>query len=217
MARRSAADAAATRTAILRAARTLFTAQGFTATTTAEIAEAANVTAGALFHHFKDKPGLFRSVFEDLENELDAHVRFTTGEIGGLESFLTGFRAYLEFAKRRDFHRIVMLEGPVILGETEWHAIELRPAATMLMEGLETLVAEGVIDDRPRRPLGLLILGAMSEAGFEVARRGTRRDIDELVEAMRYLLTAHQGPGKESVSAPTSRKRGREKSVDTPK
>jgi len=209
MPRRTAADAAVTRSHIVRAARKLFTANGYAATTTGEIAESAGVTAGALFHHFDGKLGLFRSVFEDLEVELDAHVRATAGEVGGLEAFLKGFRAYLQFAKRPDFHRIVMLEGPVVLGETEWHAIEARRAASTLMEGLESLVEEGVVEDRPRRPLGLLLLGAMSEAGFEVARRGTARNMDALVDAMRYLLTPHIGKRSKVVAAPTARARSR--------
>src|SRR5690348_10068598 len=114
MPRRTAADAARTRLDILRAARKLFADQGYADTTTSEIAEAAGVTVGALFHHFDGKAGLFRSVFESLEVEMDAYVRDTAGPFAdstdGLETFLAGFRAYLEFAKRRDFHRIVMLE-----------------------------------------------------------------------------------------------------------
>jgi AcrR family transcriptional regulator len=208
MPRRTAADAARTRFDILRAARKLFAEQGYAATTTAEIAEAAGVTAGALFHHFDGKTGLFRSVFESLEGEMDAFVRETAGPAGGLETFLTGFRAYLEFAKRRDFHRIVMLEGPVVLGEEEWHAIDVRVGATTLMEGLQLLVAEGVLEDRPLRPLALLLLGAMSEAGFTVARGGSRRDLDSLVDAMRYLLTPHLRKNRRAVG-PATRARSR--------
>lgn len=195
MARRSAADAAQTRADILAAARRLFTENGFAATTTSEIAEAAGVTVGALFHHFEGKTGLFRSVFFELETELDDKVRSTVeGELG-LEQFLLGFRAFLEFARRRDYHRIVMLEGLAVLGEKEFHALEVRRGATTLMEGLESLVEGGIIEDRPRRPLGILLLGAMAEAGFDVARRGTKKDIDGLVDALRYLLTAHLRAG----------------------
>ena len=209
MPKRTAADAAATKASILRAARKLFAARGFAATTTGEIAGAAGVTIGALFHHFGDKGALFRSVFEELEVELDAHVRETAGEQDGLETFLLGFRAFLEFARRKDFHRIVMLEGPVVLGENEWHAIEQRRAASTMMEGLELLIAEGVVEDRPRRPLGLLLLGAMGEAGFDVARKGSARDIDGLVDAMRYLLTPHMGKAPKAVATPTRRTRAR--------
>ena len=209
MPRRSAADAARTRADILKAARKQFAARGFAATTTGEIAETAGVTVGALFHHFGDKAALFRTVFEGLELDLDAYVREQAGEVGevgSLETFLKGFRAYLEFAKRRDFHRIVMLEGPVVLGEADWHAIEVRRGATTMMEGLERLIAEGVIEDQPRRPLGLLLLGAMSEAGFEVARKGSAGDLDALVDAMRYLLTPHMGKRSRAVARPTARK-----------
>jgi len=211
MPRRSAADAARTRVDILRAARRLFAEQGYAATTTADIARAAGVTVGALFHHFDGKPALFRSVFESLELEMDAFVRETAGPLatGGLETFLAGFRAYLEFAKRRDFHRIVMLEGPVVLGEEEWHAIDVRLGATTLMEGLELLVAEGVIEKRPLRPLALLLLGAMSEAGFTVARGGSRKDLDALVDAMRYLLTPTLKKSARPVGPGTAAKRRR--------
>jgi AcrR family transcriptional regulator len=209
MPRRSAADAARTRIEILRAARRLFADQGFAATTTNQIAEAAGVSVGALFHHFEGKTGLFRSVFESLELEMDGYVRETAGEFTGLDTFLTGFRAYLEFAKRRDFHRIVMLEGPVVLGEAEWHAIDVRLGATTVMEGLQHLVTEGVLEDRPLRPLALLLLGAMSEAGFTVARGGSKKDLDALVDAMRYLLTPHLRGSGASVGRATPPRRAR--------
>lgn len=211
MPRRTAADAAATRADILQAARKLFATNGYSATTTGEIAGAAGVTVGALFHHFDGKTGLFQQVFEQLEAEMDAHVRKKAGEVGGLEAFLKGFRAYLEFARRRDFHRIVMLEGPVVLGEAEWHAIERRRGAATMMEGLESLVEEGVVEDRPRRPLGLLLMGAMTEAGLEAARKGSSRDLDALVDAMRYLLTPHLQKRTRAVAAPTSPTRRRTK------
>ena len=191
MARRSAADAAQTRADIIAAARRLFADRGFAATTTGEIAEAAGVTAGALFHHFEGKAALFRAVFECLELELDGSVRASAGPDLGLEAFLAGFRAYLEFARRREFHRIVMVEGPAVLGEADWHAMDARRGAKTLMEGLEALVAEGVIEEQPLSPLGLLLLGAMSEAGFAVARSRRRADVDEYVEALRYLLAPH--------------------------
>jgi AcrR family transcriptional regulator len=216
MARRSAADAALTREQILAAARKLFAANGYAATTTGEIADEAGVTVGALFHHFDGKSGLFRSVVESLEIEMDAHLRTVVSERRGLEAFLDGFRAWLEFARRQDWHRIVMIEGPVVLGEKEFHSVEARRGAAILMEGLESLVEEGIIEDRPRAPLGMLLLGAAAEAGYQIARGGSRKDIDGYVDAMRYLLTPHLRAAakrlqsaKAAVAAATSPKRRR--------
>lgn len=201
MARRSAADAAQTRAEILAAGRRLFAERGYAATTTGEIADAAGVTVGALFHHFEGKAGLFRQVFATIEAELEACMREAAGPEAGLEAFLAGFRAYLEFARRREFYRIVMLEGPVVLGEAEWHALDARRGATTLMEGLEALMAEGIIENQPLRPLALLLLGATVEAGLEAARGASARDLDALVEALRYLLAPHlRAPGP--VAAP---------------
>lgn len=192
MARRSAADAAQTRSDILAAARALFAENGYAATTTGQIADAAGVTVGALFHHFDGKPGLFRDVFEQIQSELEATIRAAAEPAGEvLEAFLLGFRSYLEFARRREFYRIVMLEGPAVLGQAEWHTLDMSRGAATLMEGLEALVAEGVIEKRPLRPLALLLLGATIEAGLEAARGASPSDLDAMVEAMRYLLTPH--------------------------
>jgi len=49
---------------ILEAALELFAQKGFDGTSTKEIAEAAGVAEGLIFHHFKNKPGLLGAVFE---------------------------------------------------------------------------------------------------------------------------------------------------------
>src|ERR1700743_2494735 len=64
-----------TREALLQAARALFGANGFGATSTEEIVARAGVTKGALYHHFSDKETLFRAVFEQVQREVsDAAV-----------------------------------------------------------------------------------------------------------------------------------------------
>jgi AcrR family transcriptional regulator len=52
------------RSALLEAARTLFSEQGFAGTSTAQIAREAGVSEGILFHHFGSKKGLFEAIAE---------------------------------------------------------------------------------------------------------------------------------------------------------
>jgi len=62
MARRSPDHAAQTRAALLDAALAVFAERGFAAAQLEDIARRAQVTRGALYHHFDGKPALFRAV-----------------------------------------------------------------------------------------------------------------------------------------------------------
>ncbi len=61
---------AATRAALVSAARSLFAQRGYADVGTEEIARAAGVSRGALYHQFDGLPGIFRAVFEEIEADL---------------------------------------------------------------------------------------------------------------------------------------------------
>ncbi|HUP60038.1 MAG TPA: TetR/AcrR family transcriptional regulator [Thermoanaerobaculia bacterium] len=53
------------RRAVLDAALSLFSHQGYRATTVREIAESARVSTGNVYHHFPDKEALFRALIDE--------------------------------------------------------------------------------------------------------------------------------------------------------
>lgn len=73
--RSQAVRTAETRALLLEAATSLLSERGFTGTTTAEIAQAAGVTTGALHHHFPTKETLFFAVLDDMTEEAVAQFR----------------------------------------------------------------------------------------------------------------------------------------------
>ncbi|MBY0454095.1 MAG: TetR family transcriptional regulator [Burkholderiaceae bacterium] len=76
MARRTKADAQATRSALLDAAEQLFEAQGVSRTSLNDIAVAAGTTRGAIYWHFKDKADLFNAMMERVTLPLEsAHAQ----------------------------------------------------------------------------------------------------------------------------------------------
>lgn len=191
MARRSAADAAATRTRILDAARSKFASDGYGGAPARDIAAAAGVTVGALFHHFGSKAGLFRAVFEQLLGELNdaalASFRGTKSD-DPLDAMIASFTVALGFAEKPDFHRIVTVDGPVVLGAEEWRAIDSRMGLQTVAGGLAMLKAKGRIDDFPTMPLAVLVMGAMNNAGFALARGENGVDVATLAQGLRRLI-----------------------------
>lgn len=144
-----------------------------------------------MFHHFGSKLGLFESVFEALELELDANAKAASNPghgLGPLETFLAGVRNSLDFAERHDFHRIVFVEAPAVFGEDKWREIDARLGLKTVMRGAKALMAAGVIADRPVKPVAVLLMGAMNAAGFAIARGEDGIDKDGLVDALRSLL-----------------------------
>ncbi|MGB5077881.1 MAG: TetR family transcriptional regulator [Sphingorhabdus sp.] len=191
MARRTAKDAAQTRAEILAMARELFARQGYAATSAREISAAAGVTVGAMFHHFGSKLDLFQHVFESLELEMDARAKAASNPalgLGVLETFLAGVRTSLDFAERRDFHRIVFVEAPAVFGEEKWREVDSRLGLKTVMGGTKALMAGGFVAQQPLKPISILLMGAMNAAGFAIARGEEGVDKEALIDALRLLL-----------------------------
>jgi AcrR family transcriptional regulator len=166
-----AEQADATRTALSAAARQLFTERGYAATSTTEIVERAGVTRGALYHHFAAKEDLFRAVFEQLEGEVTRHVaKEALTSADPLEQLRRGTRAYLDACIDPAVQRVVLLEGPSVLGWQTWQEVEQRYGYGLVVAGVEAAIGTGLIAAQPVEPLAHVLFGALTEAGMVVAR-----------------------------------------------
>ena len=198
MTSRKAEQSDATRSSLLRVARELFTEQGYAATSTTEIADRAGVTRGALYHHFAAKDDLFRAVFEELEAEVADHVaREALVGADPLEQLRLGSRAFLDACVDPAVQRIVLLEGPGVLGWETWQEIEERYGYGLVAGGVEAVIAAGLVDAQPVSPLAHVLFGALSQAGLMVARAddaGSARSdmeaaMDRLLDGLRASKT----------------------------
>ena len=191
-----AEQADATRTALGAAARQLFTERGYAATSTTEIVERAGVTRGALYHHFAAKEDLFRAVFEQLEDEVTKHVaKEALTSADPLEQLRRGTRAYLDACIDPAVQRVVLLEGPSVLGWQTWQEIEQRYGYGLVVAGVEAAIGAGLIAAQPVEPLAHVLFGALTEAGMVVARAddpGAARA--EMEAAMDRLLDGLRAP-----------------------
>ena len=177
----------ATRAALLAAARRLFAEQGFAGTGREEIAAAAGVTRGALYHHFASKEAVFRAVVEQLEEELTNQVAVAgmKGE-DPAEQLRLGCLAFLDGCLDPAVRRIVLLEAPAVLGWDQWREIDERYGLALLTHSVQEVMAAGLIDPGPVGPLAHMLLGALNEAALLVATakrpKAARAEVGRTVE-----------------------------------
>jgi AcrR family transcriptional regulator len=163
----------ATRGRLIATARRLFATQGFAATSTEEILRDAAVSRGALYHHFPSKTDLFQATFEQVEDELTAQVLESAaagGETDPMRILQIGFDAFLDQCLNPEVQRIVMLDGPTVLGWDLWHELDERYAFGTIKGVLSAAADTGRIEPATVDPLAHLLLGAVMQAGMVVAR-----------------------------------------------
>jgi AcrR family transcriptional regulator len=163
-------NAAATRDALVRAARRLFADRGYGDTPTEEIVRRARVTRGALYHHFRDKRDLFVAVLDEEQNKLALRAgQAAAAEPDPWQAVVAASNAFLDACLDRTVQQIVLIDAPAVLGLEVW-----RERDQAYLESVKTLIraaiAQGLIEDQPVDPLAYVIFGALHEAAMLIAR-----------------------------------------------
>ena len=127
--RRTQADrTAATRTALIAAARPLFAEHGYAAVSTPDLAAAAGVTRGALYHQFKDKQGLFLAVVNAVEDDLTTRLGETLAASGASDpaaALHAAVDAWLDACQEPEVRRVLLVDAPSVLGWDVFREIAL--------------------------------------------------------------------------------------------
>ena len=109
-------------------AEELFTEHGYAATSLDAIVAGARVTKGALYHHFSGKQALFEAVFERVEADAVAGRSRTRSRATGTRGRRRGpgCGAFLEVVQEPRYRRIVIQDGPAVLGYERFREQEER-------------------------------------------------------------------------------------------
>ena len=160
-----------TQTALLDAARALFVDLGYAESSTPMIVKRAGTTRGALYHHYPDKKAIFRAVLErEAERAAEAISASETdaGIISPLERLLHGADAYLEAMRHEGRTRLLLVDGPAILGAAEMAEIDGRHARGSLELGLRDFIGHNEVE-----PAALKALTDVLSAVFDRAALAT--------------------------------------------
>jgi AcrR family transcriptional regulator len=192
-ARRTQADrSAATRDALVAAARRLFAAQGFAEVPTDTIVAAAGVTRGALYHQFADKTALFDAVLEAVEADIARRLAAEAAAAGisdPVEALRHAVRTWLDICVEPEIHRIALIDGPSVLGWTRWREVCQRYVFGLVQALLAHGIELGRIRPLPLRPLVHVLMGAGDEAALYVGEAADRtRARAEMIEVLDQLI-----------------------------
>ncbi|MET9216864.1 MULTISPECIES: TetR/AcrR family transcriptional regulator [unclassified Nocardia] len=178
-----------TRRVLVTQSRRLFAAKGYAAVGLSEIVSASGVTKGALYHHFDSKAELFRAVLTQVQQEVGEQVAAAAdAERDPWAQLTTGCAAFLRASADPLVQRIMLIDGPAVLGWHEWRALDEANSARHLHEALAALVDAGILAPQPIAPLTQLLSGAMNEAALWLATTADPGALPDTITALDKLL-----------------------------
>jgi len=188
MARTQAERSAATQRALVAAARRLWGERGYAEVSTPEIAEAAGVTRGAMYHQYADKAALFRAVIEAMDQEilerLEASVVAAQPKTPA-DTMHAMADAWLYIAREPEVRQLMLLDAPSVIGWREYREMSQNNSVEAAEALLKAAVEAGQLRPQPLRPLALVLLGALEEAAMYVAGA---EDADQAGEEIRVVI-----------------------------
>lgn len=163
---------ASTKRALVDVAAKLFTKHGYAATSLDQVVAGARVTKGALYHHFSGKQAVYEAVFEKIESDASARIRKAlTKSRDPWEKALLGLRAFLDIVQQPAYQRVVIQEGPAVLGYERFREQEERSSYGLVQDMVRDVLSDSPydLDDEMLETFSRIFFGAMSAAGQSVS------------------------------------------------
>ncbi|KPF66758.1 TetR family transcriptional regulator [Bosea sp. AAP35] len=189
-ARRRADMVEETRAKLIEAARKAFAAKGYAGASMDDLTAEAGLTRGALYHNFGDKKGLLQAVIDQLDAEMlvrmgEAKEQADTRWLG----FLSESVAYIEMALEPEIQRIMLLDGPAVLGDpSQWP--NQNACLRTTTQTIQALIDEGTIGPVNAEAAARLLNGAALNAALWIAAADDPRAVfGKAVGAFRQLAT----------------------------
>ncbi|ARO22469.1 TetR/AcrR family transcriptional regulator [Rhizobium sp. S9] len=165
------------RVKLIAAARKAFAEKGYAAASMDELTAEAGLTRGALYHNFGDKRGLLAAVVDQIDTEMASRAK----EIGARASddwqgLLAEGAAYIEMALDPEVQRIVLLDGPAVLGDpSQWPSQSSCLQATR--QTIERLIVQGALKPVDAEAAARLLNGAALNAALWIAASDRPQDV----------------------------------------
>jgi AcrR family transcriptional regulator len=195
---------ASTKQALVDVAVEQFTEHGYGGTSLDAVVAGARVTKGALYHHFSGKQGLFEAVFLRVEEDASRQIRAALrGSRDPWDKALVGLRAFLEVVQQPTYQRVVIQDGPAILGYERFREQEERSSFAIVQDIVGSVLEASTyeLDDSMKQTFSRIFFGAMSAAGESVSTAEDPRQAVARVEAaIGFILSGLRALAEQGVA-----------------
>jgi len=144
---------------------------GFAGVGTETLVRKAGVSRGALYHQFGDKTGLFADVLAEIESEVArnlAAVMLAGDQNDFVAAMMRAVDTWLDACESPQVQRIVLIDGPSVLGWARWREICQLHILGLIEAVLAKGVADGKLHPLPAKPLAHILLAIADEAALYV-------------------------------------------------
>jgi AcrR family transcriptional regulator len=189
----------ATMRAIEKSAQQLFETRGFADTTVDDIVARAGVAKGAFYHHYDSKESVFTKVIELIQASLASEVAAVAIKAATpVDKLRAGMGAYIEACDRPRVRRVLLLDGPSVLGWPRWREIDDKYFGFMTQRAVAAALGPSATELHVKA-VAALISGAFAEAAMLTAASSNAMFTSkDLRSAMDVLLTGLDSPEERS-------------------
>ncbi|WP_042478452.1 TetR/AcrR family transcriptional regulator [Bacillus ndiopicus] len=171
-------------------ARKHFTEHGYAATVLDEIVKEASLTRGAVYHHFGSKKGLFLAVLESVQREVADKVESEAAQSENLwDQLILGCLAFVNAAVEEKNKRIMLIDGPAVLGWETWRSMDEQGSMRLLHEQLQLMQQQGYFESVSIEALTHILSGALNESALWIAQMpNVEESVEETFKIISLLL-----------------------------
>ena len=190
MARRRLETMEENRAKLVAAARRAFAEKGYAAASMDELTASVGLTRGALYHNFGDKRGLLAAVVDQIDTEMATRAQAVAVRVGDdWEGMLAEGVAYIEMALDPEVQRIVLLDGPAVLGDPSQWPSQSR-CLEVTKQAVQRLMDRGLLKPLDAEAVARLLSGgALNAALWIAASDNPQQVLPKAIEAFRALAS----------------------------
>ena len=180
---------------LISIARHHFSTYGYENTSLEAIAKEANMTRGAVYHHFKNKKNLFKAVLNLVQHEVGLNVEKRAQSSKDIwEQLILGCVGFVEAATLENNKRILLIEAPNLIEWTQWKKMDDENSVLLLEEQLMIIQKNEQLIDFDIHMISHMISGALNDLSIYLAESDNLNN-EQIYKAVDYLLKGFKKNG----------------------